>query len=72
MQDSDISMCPQLKWWVREALAESLKLQNWVGLILEKAFQDYVLKIPIASWGEGDGSPLQYSCLENPMDGRAW
>ena len=19
--------------------------------------------------GEGDGSPLQYSCLENPMDG---
>ena len=22
--------------------------------------------------GEGDGSPLQYSCLENPMDGRAW
>ena len=22
--------------------------------------------------GEGDGSPLQYSCLENPMDRRAW
>ena len=22
--------------------------------------------------GEGDGIPLQYSCLENPMDGRAW
>ena len=22
--------------------------------------------------GEGDGSPLQYSCLENPMDGGAW
>ena len=22
--------------------------------------------------GEGDGTPLQYSCLENPMDGRAW
>ena len=21
--------------------------------------------------GEGDGSPLQYSCLENPMDGGA-
>ena len=21
---------------------------------------------------EGDGTPLQYSCLENPMDGRAW
>ena len=22
--------------------------------------------------GEGHGNPLQYSCLENPMDGRAW
>ena len=22
--------------------------------------------------GEGDGNPLQYSCLENPMDGGAW
>ena len=22
--------------------------------------------------GEGDGSPLQYSCLENPVDGGAW
>ena len=23
-------------------------------------------------WGEGNGTPLQYSCLENPMDGGAW
>ena len=22
--------------------------------------------------GEGDGNPLQYACLENPMDGGAW
>ena len=22
--------------------------------------------------GEGDGTPLQYSCLENPMDGAVW
>ena len=22
--------------------------------------------------GEGDGTLLQYSCLENPMDGGAW
>ena len=26
----------------------------------------------IALLGEGDGTPLQYSCLENPMDGGAW
>ena len=24
------------------------------------------------SRGEGNGTPLQYSCLENPMDGGAW
>ena len=23
-------------------------------------------------FGEGKGTPLQYSCLENPMDGGAW
>ena len=22
--------------------------------------------------GEGNGTPLQYSCLGNPMDGGAW
>ena len=22
--------------------------------------------------GEGNGNPLQYSCLENPMNGGAW
>ena len=26
----------------------------------------------IADHGEGNGTPLQYSCLENPMDGGAW
>ena len=24
------------------------------------------------SSGEGNGTPLQYSCLENPVDGGAW
>ena len=30
--------------------------------------------IPVSgrSSGEGNGSPLQYSCLENPMDRGAW
>ena len=27
---------------------------------------------PGRSPGEGNGSPLQCSCLENPMDGGAW
>ena len=34
----------------------------------------WLIYIHIASYsfGEGDGNPLQYSCLENPMDGGAW
>ena len=30
------------------------------------------LHIPYDNCGEGNGTPLQYSCLENPMDGGAW
>jgi len=26
----------------------------------------------IANEGEGNGNPLQYSCLANPMDGGTW
>ena len=28
--------------------------------------------VPHLSTGEGNGNPLQYSYLENPMDGGAW
>ena len=31
-----------------------------------------VIGVPRGGEGEGSGTPLQYSCLENPMDGRAW
>ena len=30
------------------------------------------LRSIISKYGEGNGTPLQYSCLENPMDGGAW
>ena len=28
--------------------------------------------VDFRSPGEGNGNPLHYSCLENPMDGEAW
>ena len=28
--------------------------------------------VAISFDGEGNGTPLQYSCLANPMDGGAW
>ena len=30
------------------------------------------MSVPMVIDGEGNGNPLQYSCLENPMDGGAW
>ena len=28
--------------------------------------------IPGSGRSPGEGNPLQYSCMENPMDGEAW
>ena len=33
--------------------------------------EEYLQRIA-SSIGEGNGTPLQYSCLENPMDRGAW
>ena len=35
-------------------------------LVVEFNFPDY------QNEGEGNGTPPQHSCLENPMDGGAW
>ena len=34
--------------------------------------QHYLLYLINSSNGEGNGTPLQYSCLEDPMDRGAW
>ena len=34
--------------------------------------QAWVIKGPEVTSEEGNGTPLQYSCPENPMDGGAW
>ena len=47
-------------WWLR-----------WLTIWLQcgrPRFDSWIGKIP---W-EGNGNPLQYSCLENPTDGGAW
>ena len=35
-------------------------------------FHRYFYYVSIHTYGEGNGNPLQYSCLENPMDRGAW
>ena len=39
---------------------------------LESYLRGLDLNTPNAQDGEGNGTPLQYSCLENPMDGGSW
>ena len=47
----------------------SLKL--WKGKPqIREDYDTFILRFII--YGEGNGTPLQYSCLENPMDGGAW
>ena len=41
-------------------------------LFKKKIFIYLLFLVALGLFGEGNGTPLQYSCLENPMDGGAW
>ena len=49
---------------------KTITLTRWifVGKVMSLLF-NMLSRLVI---GEGNGTPLQYSCLENPMDGGAW
>ena len=54
-----ILLCGLPRWLIGKRIrlqCRRLEFKPWVG------------KIP----GEGNGNPLQYSCLDNPMDRGAW
>ena len=68
-------------WWVKSQMClssyfklETFRLPKWLRG-KESAYQagdpGSILGLE-RSPGEGNGNPLQYSCLENPMDGGAW
>ena len=56
--DTIYKMDGLLRWFSGKESASQCRCQ----------FDLWVRKTP----GEGDGNPLQYSCLENPMDRGAW
>ena len=43
------------------------RLSDWTELN-----HPVLLRVFSINGGEGNGTPLQYFCLENPMDGGAW
>ena len=49
----------------RTRQAETLLLGNYL-------LPSHNKRVSRCQAGEGNGTPLQYSCLENPMDGGAW
>ena len=37
-----------------------------------RRLSDFTFDFSLSCVGEGNGNPLQYSCLDNPRDGEAW
>ena len=54
-------------WCSAIFMVQLLHLYVTTGKTIALTMQTFVSK-----GGEGDGTPLQYSCLENPMDGGDW
>ena len=67
--------CPSADEWIRKLWY--IYTMECYSAIKKNAFKSVVmrwikLEPIIQSEGEGNGTPLQYSCLANPMDGGAW
>ena len=46
-------------------------LVSFCPVILLEVLKLFFLDLSLVAAGKGNGNPLQYSCLENPMDGGA-
>ena len=62
-----------------ENLKNILYLQDITSLVAQRLKRLLPMRVDPGSIpgsgrspGEGNDNPLQYSCLENPMDGEAW
>ena len=49
-----------------------LILYRWRKILSDFTREHVCMGIIFTFKGEGNGTPFQYSCLENPMDGGAW
>ena len=66
-----VSVCPALsatEGVETDRLCTCQSFRILFQVLFRFCFQGYTSRIN----GEGNGTPLQYSCLENPMDGGTW
>ena len=76
-------MVPKLMWekematpsstlaWKIPWMEEPGRLQS-MGSQSQTRLNDFTFFLSIVPFGEGNGNPLQCSCLENPMDRGTW
>ena len=55
-----------------DCYTKSLHLRFFLNMGLNYFSTSPAYSLIALYYGEGNGNPLQYSCLENPMDGGAW
>ena len=67
--DIEIVTCNGSKRW---DLGIGLVLSLGFNVVAELLAQNGKWMLVTHAIGEGNGTPLQHSCLENPMDGGAW
>ncbi|KAB0373584.1 hypothetical protein FD755_015243, partial [Muntiacus reevesi] len=53
----------------KRCFAPTIPLRNRLTPYLRTRLSDFTFFLSVVPFGEGNGNPLQYSFLENPMDG---
>ena len=64
-----------LKYLCFQNLYTFIRNQTFLSyFLIQELWLSFLKSLLVSSiyFGEGNGTPIQYSCLENPMDGGAW
>ena len=66
--------CGSAGWGLSDSCLSRVEVLNQEQFLLPSLPQpqDIWQCLETFFFGEGNGAPLQYSCLESPMDGGAW
>ena len=72
--------CPSADEWIRKLryintmeYYSNIKMNTFESVLMRWMNLELIIQSEVSQRDrEGNGNPLQYSCLENPMDGGAW